>query len=516
MNLTRFRSSRPSPKRRKPALKAALTVAALPVLGLAACNDESAMPRNGRHYVPMSFALQSEMRDKNMRTHSPILIRAFKQESELEVWKQDSSGKMALLKTFPMCRWSGQLGPKVKEGDRQVPEGFYSVTPGAMNPNSSYYLSFNVGYPNNVDRQLGRTGAHIMVHGDCSSMGCFAMTDAQVADIYALSREAFAGGQTQIQMQSYPFRMTPENLAKYRSDPHMAYWRNLKQGNDHFEVTREPVKTAACNGRYGFGSDTCGGAAAPEVASAVAAKQRQDEIKTAELVSRGTKAVKRLYRDGDMHPQFKETLLAGNTQPVGTTRNGISRTESLAFTPIDLPVEVYNSHKTKGRTPVQIAELAQQELVNQATPEAKVAEGGKPEAGKVETAKVEPAKADPAKAGAPAARSVVASVVNTNPAQGTLSLAPAPVESAQRSVFQRMIGVVGLSAGEAQAETPKLEEVAPQPVKVPLPPRRQAAASPTRPQASLDGAPGRGMSDLVGGTQRLNPASLASGFSKLQ
>ncbi len=83
---------------------------------------------------------------------------------------------MALLKTFPMCRWSGQLGPKVKEGDRQVPEGFYTITPGAMNPNSSFYLSFNVGYPNNFDRQLGRSGAHIMVHGDCSSMGCFAMT----------------------------------------------------------------------------------------------------------------------------------------------------------------------------------------------------------------------------------------------------------------------------------------------------------------------------------------------------
>ncbi len=487
----------------KPAIRVPLLLAAsLSVLALAGCNDESALPRNGRHYVPLSFAIQSEMREKNMRTHAPILIRAFKQESELEVWKQDNSGKMALLKTFPMCRWSGQLGPKVKEGDRQVPEGFYAITPGAMNPNSSYYLSFNVGYPNNFDRQLGRSGAHIMVHGDCSSMGCFAMTDAQVADIYALTREAFAGGQTQIQMQSFPFRMTPENLAKYRNDPHMAFWKNLKQGNDHFEVTRQPVKTAACNGRYGFGSDTCGAGPDPEIASAVAAKQRQDEIKVAELVSRGTRAVKRLYRDGDMHPYFKETLLAGNSPSVGTTRNGISRTESLAFTPIELPVEQYKAHKGKGRTSVQIAELAQQDLLNQ---------------GAAETAKTEVAKAEPPKPAAqPAARTAVAAAAApaaaSTAAPSAVAMAPAPVEPAQRSVFQRVIGAVGFGGGDASAESAKVEEIAPQRVNVPLPPRRQAAnGQAPGPQASVGG-----LSDIVGDTQRLSPAGLVSGFSKLR
>ncbi len=485
----------------KPAIRVPLLLAAsLSVLALAGCNDESALPRSGRHYVPLSFAIQSEMREKNMRTHAPILIRAFKQESELEVWKQDNSGKMALLKTFPMCRWSGQLGPKVKEGDRQVPEGFYTITPGAMNPNSSFYLSFNVGYPNNFDRQLGRSGAHIMVHGDCSSMGCFAMTDAQVADIYALTREAFAGGQTQIQMQSFPFRMTPENLAKYRSDPHMGFWKNLKQGNDHFEVTRQPVKTAACNGRYGFGSDTCGAGADPEVASAVAAKQRQDEIKVAELVSRGTRAVKRLYRDGDMHPHFKETLLAGNSHSVGTTRNGVSRTDTLAFTPIELPVEQYKAHKGKGRTAVQIAELAHQDLLNQ---------------GAGETPKTEPTKADPprqtGRTAVAAATTTPAAATSSVPA-ATVALAPSPVEPAQRSVFQRVIGAVGFGGGDATAESGKVQEIAPQRVNVPLPPRRQAATGQAPgPQASV-----RGLSDIVGDTQRLSPAGLASGFSKLQ
>jgi len=514
----------------KPVRSLFLAVSAASLLALAGCNDESALPRSGRHYVPISFAMQSEMREKNMRTHAPILIRAFKQESELEIWKQDASGKMAHLKTFPMCRWSGQLGPKAKEGDRQVPEGFYAITPGAMNPNSSYYLSFNVGYPNNFDRQLGRSGAHIMVHGDCSSMGCFAMTDAQVADIYALSREAFAGGQTQIQMQSFPFRMTPENLAKYRSDPNIAFWKNLKQGDDHFEVTRAPVKTAACNGRYGFGSDTCEGGPAPEIATAVAAKQRQDEVKIAELISKGTRPVKRLYRDGDMHPQFKEMLLAGNSQPVGTTRNGISRTDSLAFTPIELPVEQYKAHKSKGRSAMQIAELAQQEQIAavqiagvQTTgavdapsrpAEPTKAESAKAEVAKAAPARLETARSETADSATPAARSQLAAA----PASATSSasaMVAAPAAAPQASVFQRMIGVVGL--GEATAETPKVEETAPQRVNVPLPPRRQASAGESGraarpgPQAAAPGLP-----ELVGDTHRLAPAGVVSGFTKLQ
>ncbi len=486
-----------------------LVATALTALALAGCTEEGSLPRSGRHYVPISLEMQAEMREKNMRTHAPILIRAFKLESELEVWKQDASGKMALLKTYPMCRWSGQLGPKVREGDRQVPEGFYSVTQGAMNPNSSFYLSFNVGYPNNFDRQLGRTGAHIMVHGDCSSMGCFAMTDSQVADIYALSREAFAGGQSQIQLQSMPFRMTPENLAKFRNDPHMAFWKNLKQGNDHFEVTKRPVQTAACNGRYGFGSDTCGTQADPEVTNAVAAKQRQDEIKVAELVSKGSRAVKRLYRDGDMHPLFKETILAGNNRPVGTTRNGISRTDAIAFTPIELPVEQYKTHKAKGRSSMQIAELAQQEQLAAAMAASEAPKAG--ETAKVEPGKVEPGKVEPAKP-APAATTVAATPATTQP---VAAIAATPAEPASRSVFQRMIGSVGLgSKDEPVADTTKVEEITPHRVNVPLPPRRQAQGTPAAgPQAA---APASQLPEIIGQTQRLSPSSLASGFSKLQ
>ena len=144
---------------------------------------------------PLSREMTAELERKQMPTESPILIRIFKEEAELEVWKQDKTGRFALLTTFPICRWSGDLGPKIKEGDRQAPEGFYSITPGLMNPDSQFYLAFNMGYPNAFDRSLGRNGAHLMVHGDCSSRGCYAMTDEQIAEIYALARESFFGGQ---------------------------------------------------------------------------------------------------------------------------------------------------------------------------------------------------------------------------------------------------------------------------------------------------------------------------------
>ncbi|NBR12598.1 MAG: hypothetical protein EBU00_10490, partial [Alphaproteobacteria bacterium] len=136
-------------------------------------------------------AMDSIGTDRNQ----PILIRAFKKESEIEIWKRTRAGTYALMKTYPVCRWSGRLGPKTREGDRQVPEGFYTVTPGQMNPNSAMWLSFNVGYPNPMERALGRTGGDIMVHGTCSSRGCYAMTNEQMDEIYAVMREAFQGGQ---------------------------------------------------------------------------------------------------------------------------------------------------------------------------------------------------------------------------------------------------------------------------------------------------------------------------------
>jgi len=166
-------------------------VAASLALALTACGDQYS--RSTRHLSPIPPATMALMAKKGMSKDDPILIRAYKKESEMEVWKRGSDGRYALLKTYPICRWSGQLGPKVKEGDRQAPEGFYSVTPAQLNPNSAYYLSFDTGYPNAFDRAHGRTGSALMVHGTCSSRGCFAMTDEAIAEVYAMAREAFAG-----------------------------------------------------------------------------------------------------------------------------------------------------------------------------------------------------------------------------------------------------------------------------------------------------------------------------------
>src|SRR5690242_17364776 len=260
---------------------------------LAGCNsDEIALATNAKANQPVSPKLVAAMNEKDMDLQSPILVRLFKTEAELEVWKQDRSGKFALLKTYPICRWSGDLGPKVREGDRQAPEGFYTITPGQLNPNSNYYLAFNTGYPNAFDRAWGRTGSELMVHGDCSSRGCYAMTDEQMVEIYALARESFFGGQKSFQFQAYPFRMTARNLARHRNSPHLAFWKMLKVGSDHFEVTHQQPKVDVCERRYVFdavppdGSDkplnfnprgTCPVYDIPkEIAEAVRDKERQD------------------------------------------------------------------------------------------------------------------------------------------------------------------------------------------------------------------------------------------------
>ena len=219
---------------------------------LAGCNTDFASVTSERALRPLPSELAVAMEKKNMPKESPILVRIFKEESELEVWKQDTSGRFELLKVYPICRWSGDLGPKVNEGDRQAPEGFYTITPGLMNPNSNYYLAINTGFPNLYDRANDRHGGFLMIHGDCSSRGCYAMTDEQIGEIYSLARESFAGGQPSFQIQAYPFRMTPANLARHRTSPHIAFWKMLKIGNDHFEATHLEPKVDVCDRHYVF------------------------------------------------------------------------------------------------------------------------------------------------------------------------------------------------------------------------------------------------------------------------
>jgi murein L,D-transpeptidase YafK len=312
--------------KRSPLARAMLACAAFGAATvLSGCNTNGPLPMSEKAARPLSDKTVAEIESKNMDKDSPILVRTFKEESELEVWKQDRTGRYALLKTYPICRWSGELGPKIKEGDRQAPEGFYNITPGQMNPNSQFYLSFDLGYPNAYDRSHGRTGANLMVHGDCSSRGCYSMTDEQISEIYALGRDSFFGGQKSFQVQAYPFRMTPKNLAKHRGNPHMAFWKMLKRGNDHFEVTKLEPKVDVCEKRYVFDAQAPGDPMRPltfrasdkcpvfevdaDIANAVQEKQRQDEIQTAELIRRGSPTAPiKTNADGGMHPVFVQAV----------------------------------------------------------------------------------------------------------------------------------------------------------------------------------------------------------------
>jgi murein L,D-transpeptidase YafK len=330
---------------------------------LAGCNsDEISLANNAKANKPIPEKLVAEMQQKNMDPQSPMLVRLFKQEAELEVWKQDRSGQFALLKTYPICRWSGDLGPKVREGDRQAPEGFYNITPGQMNPQSAYYLSFNTGYPNAFDRSLGRTGSQLMVHGDCSSRGCYAMTDEQISDIYTLGRESFFGGQRAFQFQAYPFRMTPINMARHRNNPNMPFWKMIKEGYDHFEVTHQEPKVEFCESKYVFdpaappnsprppvfnASAKCPAYVIPdEIADAVREKQRQDDTKTAELIAKGTPvAQRRPDIDGGMNQVFAAKIPDASTGLSDAEGPGL-QTAAFSRAPGTIPPTVNPPHAT--------------------------------------------------------------------------------------------------------------------------------------------------------------------------
>jgi murein L,D-transpeptidase YafK len=304
------------------ALLASATIAA--AIGLAGCDPDSISPMVGSQ-SPISEKTLADISAKDMEKDSPILVRIFKEEAEMEIWKKNRTGEFALLKTYPICRWSGDLGPKVKEGDRQAPEGFYTITPGQMNPNSNYYLAFNTGYPNTYDRAWGHTGSQLMVHGDCSSRGCYAMTDEQMQEIYALARESFFGGQKSFQLEAFPFRMTALNMAKHRNNQNFAFWRMIKEGYDHFEATHQEPKVAVCERRYVFDAvprvnasralsfNARGACPAfqldPTIATAVLGHRRQEQYKMAEYIARDVPVVPLRYGiDGGMNPVFEAKL----------------------------------------------------------------------------------------------------------------------------------------------------------------------------------------------------------------
>ena len=196
-------------------------------------------------------ALDADLRAQRFNPGSPIFIRIFKESRELELWIE-RGGRFELFRIYEICTFSGGLGPKLRTGDRKSPEGFYFVTPGRMNPASRFHLSFNLGFPNAYDRAHGRTGSALMVHGDCVSIGCYAMTNGRIEEIYALADAALGGGQPFFRVHVFPFRMTQSKLAQHEQSRWASFWRNLREGYDYFETNGRPPNVEVANKRYTF------------------------------------------------------------------------------------------------------------------------------------------------------------------------------------------------------------------------------------------------------------------------
>ena len=223
--------------------------------------------------TPDLARLAQRLAAQGVKLGDPVMLRLFKLESELELWVE-KDGHFVRFATYPICLWSGRLGPKLKEGDRQAPEGFYTIASEQLNPNSRWHRAFNLGFPNVFDKSKGRYGSFIMVHGGCSSIGCYAMTDSVVDELWRFVTAALDAGEGRVPVHVFPFRLTDGNLKSRKSSQWAGFWGDLKKGYDLFERTRLPPVVSLCNGRYAFASGspaTVGSAVAercpPEVAA---------------------------------------------------------------------------------------------------------------------------------------------------------------------------------------------------------------------------------------------------------
>ncbi|WON76352.1 peptidoglycan meso-diaminopimelic acid protein amidase [Serratia sp. UGAL515B_01] len=180
---------------------------------------------------------------------SPVYIQIFKEERKLELYAK-MGNEFRLVNSYPICNFSGGLGPKRREGDFKSPEGFYSVDVRQLKPDSKYYRAINIGFPNDYDKAQGYSGAYLMIHGECKSVGCYAMTNEYMDEIYRYVEAAFAHGQTKVDISIYPFRMTEENLQRHRFSDHMSFWQQLKPGYDYFAKNHQPPAVEVANGQY--------------------------------------------------------------------------------------------------------------------------------------------------------------------------------------------------------------------------------------------------------------------------
>jgi murein L,D-transpeptidase YafK len=194
--------------------------------------------------------LSERLAAKGLEPGREVFIRIFKMESELELWMRQDD-RFVLLDVYPICHWAGTLGPKIQEGDKQNPEGFYTIGRRQIHRYGRWHQALNVGFPNIYDRVFGRTGSYILLHGGCSSVGCFAMTDPVMSEIFSLTEKALQKGQQEVSVHIFPFRMTEANLEARKDSPWTDFWHNLKEGYDAFEATHVPPNVGVCGKRYG-------------------------------------------------------------------------------------------------------------------------------------------------------------------------------------------------------------------------------------------------------------------------
>jgi murein L,D-transpeptidase YafK len=270
--------------------------------------------------TPNVALLQERLHETGVAFASPILIRIFKAESELELWKQkDRDGPFILFATYPICHWSGTLGPKLRDGDRQAPEGFYTVTRAQARHVGRWPISIDIGFPNILDQSQARTGSDILIHGGCSSVGCFAMTNPVSEEIHQLTLAAIDAGEELVPVEVFPFRMTNENMIAQSASPWKAFWNNLKEGYDLFERTRRPPMVGVCSGRYVFGEAPAGVLPGPlDACEPTLASIREQEQWLDNVPSPGAVLPKAVTQSGDANPALSpqiRTSLESDTPP---------------------------------------------------------------------------------------------------------------------------------------------------------------------------------------------------------
>lgn len=198
--------------------------------------------------------IANDLASQQLSVGDDVLIRVFKFDKSLQVWMRPSGTDepFRVIKDYAVCKYSGTLGPKERVGDKQAPEGFYEITADNLNYQSRYHLSMDIGYPNTFDQSLGRTGSLIMIHGSCDSVGCFAMGNAQIEEIFYLVEQALQSGQSAVQVHVFPFHFDASQSAIILQSEWLNFWQNIRQGYERFNATKQPLNISVNSGKYEY------------------------------------------------------------------------------------------------------------------------------------------------------------------------------------------------------------------------------------------------------------------------